>query len=67
MQHAAIAKQAGPAASSASAGGASSSSVPLPTDGTWNHYVPPARVEKPKKFGQNKATLSMMGPARGKG
>ena len=30
-------------------------------------YVPPARFEKPKKFGQNKATPSMMGPARGKG
>eukprot|EP00974_Lingulodinium_polyedra_P038104 3653159-Lingulodinium_polyedra.AAC.1 len=67
MQHAANAKKAGPAASSASAGGASSSSAQTPIDGTWNYYVPPARVEKPKKCGQNKATPSMMGPARGKG
>eukprot|EP00974_Lingulodinium_polyedra_P028068 2710950-Lingulodinium_polyedra.AAC.1 len=63
MQQAATAKKAGPAAGSASTGGASSSSVQTPVDGTWNYYVPPARVDKPKKFGQNKATPSMMGPA----
>eukprot|EP00974_Lingulodinium_polyedra_P062121 5998547-Lingulodinium_polyedra.AAC.1 len=62
MQRASIAKQASSAASSASAGGASSSSVQASTDGPWNHYVPPARTEKPKKSGQNKATPSMMGP-----
>eukprot|EP00974_Lingulodinium_polyedra_P058615 5644240-Lingulodinium_polyedra.AAC.1 len=67
MQQASIAMKAGPVASPASAGGASSSSAPTPMDGTWNHFVPQARVEKPKQLGQNKATLSMMGPARGKG
>eukprot|EP00974_Lingulodinium_polyedra_P023583 2277656-Lingulodinium_polyedra.AAC.1 len=63
MQQASGAMQSSPAAGPASAAGASGSNAPTPIDGTWNHYAPPARAEKPKELGQNKATLSMMGPA----